>query len=120
LPERGVSTPARAHAALNRSRSSAVWIASSEAPMSSTPYFARMPFSAELDREVQARLPADRRQQCVGPLALDDALEDRHGQGLDVRRSATPGSVMIVAGFELTSTTSMPSRLSTRHACVPE
>jgi len=35
-------------------------------------------------------------------------------------RSANSGSVMIVAGFEFTSTTSNPSSLSARVACVPE
>ena len=33
--------------------------------------------------------------------------------------SAISGSVMIVAGLELTSTTSMPSSRSARQACVP-
>jgi hypothetical protein len=35
-------------------------------------------------------------------------------------REANSGSVMIVAGFEFTSTTSMPSSRSALHACVPE
>jgi hypothetical protein len=35
-------------------------------------------------------------------------------------RSAYSGSVMIVAGFEFTSETLMPSRRSTLIACVPE
>ncbi len=34
--------------------------------------------------------------------------------------SAVIGSVMIVAGFELTSTTRKPSARSARAACVPE
>ena len=35
-------------------------------------------------------------------------------------RSAVSGSVMIVAGFEFTSTTSKPSSRSALQACVPE
>ena len=34
--------------------------------------------------------------------------------------SANSGSVMIVAGFELTKITRIPSARSTRQACVPE
>jgi hypothetical protein len=34
--------------------------------------------------------------------------------------SAISGSVMIVAGLELTRTTRSPSDFSTRQACVPE
>ena len=34
--------------------------------------------------------------------------------------SAMSGSVMIVAGFEFTSTTLYPSSLSALHACAPE
>lgn len=34
--------------------------------------------------------------------------------------SAVPGSVWMVAGLELTSTTLYPSSRSERHACVPE
>ncbi len=35
-------------------------------------------------------------------------------------RSLNPGSVMIVAGFEFTSTTRNPSLFSDLHPCVPE
>ena len=35
-------------------------------------------------------------------------------------RSAISGSVMIVAGLELTSTTSYPSSRRALHACMPE
>ena len=39
---------------------------------------------AERDREVQRRLPADGRQQRVGPLLLDDLGQDLGRQRLDV------------------------------------
>ena len=38
----------------------------------------------EIDRQVERRLAADRRQQRVGPLALDDRREDFRRQRLDV------------------------------------
>ena len=60
-------------AALNRCRSSAVWIASTLAPISSTPNASSTPASCELDREVEPGLAAERREQRVGPLLLDDA-----------------------------------------------
>ena len=56
--------------------------------------------------QVQRRLAAERRQQRVGPLALDDPRHRLGRQRLDVGAVANSGSVMIVAGFELTSTTS--------------
>src|SRR6185436_4324512 len=43
-----------------------------------------------------------------------------HVMGSTYVRSAISGSVMMVAGFELTSTTSKPSSRSALHACVPE
>ncbi len=45
-PERGRSRPIRSMACLNRSRSSALWIVSIEAPSISTPYRSRTPRSA--------------------------------------------------------------------------
>ena len=57
--------------------------------------------------EVERRLAAERRQQRVGALALDDPRDDLgHAAARRRSRSANSGSVMIVAGFELTSTTS--------------
>ena len=42
-------------------------------------------FLVQRDREVEARLTADRRQQRVGPFLLDDAGERRDIERLDVR-----------------------------------
>ena len=44
----------------------------------------------------------------------------RATSGSTYTRSAMSGSVMMVAGLELTSTTSMPSLLRARQAWVPE
>ena len=38
----------------------------------------------KLDRQVERGLAADRRQQGVGPFALDDLLERRRGHRLDI------------------------------------
>ena len=39
----------------------------------------------QIHRQVQARLPAERRQQRIGPLGLDDLGDDLPGERLDVR-----------------------------------
>ena len=56
-------------ASLNSSRSSAFVMASSVAPIISTPYLSSTPRSARRHGHVQARLAAEGRQQRVGPLA---------------------------------------------------
>ena len=39
----------------------------------------------QVHRQVEARLPAERRQQRIGPLLLDHLLDDLPGERLDVR-----------------------------------
>jgi hypothetical protein len=65
-----------------------------------------VPVLVERLGEVERRLAAERRQQRVGALALDHLGDDVRQQRLDVGRVANSGSVMIVAGLELTRTTS--------------
>ena len=60
----------------------------------------------ERDREIQRGLAADCRQQRVRPFFANDCGDGFDRERLDVSVSAVSGSVMIVAGFELTSTTS--------------
>ena len=71
-------------ASLNSCRSSAILIASIDAPISLTLYFVEDAGVREIDREVERRLAADRRQDRVGPLALDDRLEELRRERLDV------------------------------------
>ena len=71
-------------ASLNSWRSSAILIASIDAPISLTLYFSRTPAFGEIDREVERGLAADGRQDRVGPLARDDRLEEVHRERLDV------------------------------------
>jgi hypothetical protein len=69
---------------------------------------------------IEAGLAAQRGQKRVGALPRDDFF---HGLGRDrstLVRSAISGSVMIVAGFELMSTTSYPTSRRALQACVPE
>ena len=56
-PPRGVFSPALSIVALNNSRSSALRIASSFAPISSTPYFSSTPFSARATAVLSAVCP---------------------------------------------------------------
>ena len=81
----GTSRPISRIASLNSCRSSATLIASIEAPISSTSYLSSVPAVGEVDREIERRLAADRRQQRIGTLALDDRREHFRRQRLDVR-----------------------------------
>ena len=71
-------------AALKRSRSSAFLIAGELGADQLDAVALEDAALGELDRQVQAGLPAERRQQRVGPLALDDLLEHVGGERLDV------------------------------------
>ena len=73
----GVSMPISVIASRNSCRSSATLIASTEAPISFTPYFVEDAVLGELDGEVERGLAADGRQQRVRPLALDDLARRR-------------------------------------------
>ena len=85
IPTPGTSRPISPIAALNSSRSSAVRIASALAPISFTPNSESAPESARCHREVECRLAAERRQDRVGALALDDRRQHLGNQRLDVR-----------------------------------
>jgi hypothetical protein len=88
------------------------------APISSTPRSSRSP-PRRARRRGSARLPAHRRQQRVGPLALEHAGDAFEVERLEVRAVGEPGSVMIVAGFELTTIVLKPSSRSTFSAWQP-
>ncbi|MEZ5420842.1 MAG: hypothetical protein R2708_26360 [Vicinamibacterales bacterium] len=70
--------------------------------------------------QVERGLPADRGQDRVGLLAGDDAFDHVHGERLDVGAVGQLGSVMMVAGLLLTSTTFEPFVPQRLMACVPE
>ena len=83
-PERGRSRPIFSIASLKAARSSALWMASRLAPIICDAVALEHAAFGERHRQVQAGLAAERRQQRVGPLALDDLRDDLGGERLDV------------------------------------
>ena len=112
----GMSSPIFFIASLNSSRSSAFLIASSFAPINSTPYFSSTPASARSTARFSAVCPPTVGSTAKIPVAPDAfsisvstrRISSRYAvvNGSTYVRSATSGSVMIDAGFEFTSTTS--------------
>ena len=95
-------------------------MASSEAPISSTLYFLSTPASPSAMAAFNAVWPPS-----VGSSASGRSLAmicSRIGVAIGSMyvASAISGSVIMVAGLELTRMTRMPSSRSTRHAWVPE
>ena len=118
--DRGTSAPISSMAFLKRSRSSARRIECSLAPIRSTLRFSRTPRSARASARLMAVCPPT-----VGRIASGRSrsmIRSRKSgvSGSMYVASASSGSVMIVAGFELTRMTRYPSRLSARTAWVPE
>ena len=66
------------------SRSSALLMAGSAVPSSRTPYLSSTPASARVDGQVEPRLTTQCRQDAVGTLGVDDALQDGDRERLDV------------------------------------
>ncbi len=89
-------------ASLKSLRSSPHSIAARSQPIISTPYLSSVPSFRQLDGGVQAGLAAQRGQQRVRALFLDYALDKLGGDGLDIGTIGKTGSVMMVAGLELT------------------
>ena len=116
----GHESPMRAIACLNSARSSAISIVSTLAPSSSTPCFASTPALLAAIARFKPVCPPS-----VGRIALTRSRARTLSStstvsGSTYVASATSGSVMIVAGFELIRTTRRPSSRSALHACVPE
>ena len=109
----GTSRPIDRMASLNSCRSSATLMAWIDAPINWTLYFehARV---REIDGEAERGLTSDGWKE--RPASPRDDAEKRHRQRLDDVRSASSGSVMIVAGLLFTRTTSSPSARSALHA----
>jgi len=107
-------------ARLNASRSSAIRIASTLAPITSTPWRLSAPDSASAAVRFSAVCPPTVGSSASGFSRAITASRYSRVSGSTYVRSAIPGSVMMVAGFELTSTVSNPSARSALIACVPE
>ena len=78
MPEGHTATPMRSIACLNSNRSSAFWIAARLAPINSTPYLARVPFSARVTARLRAVWPP-----MVGSRAS--------GRSISITRATTSG-----------------------------
>ncbi len=116
----GISSPIRAMAAPKRFLSSAVLIAGSLAPISSTPKRSRVPSSARATARLRPVWPPTVGSMACGRSRSMTLATNSGVKGSMYVRSAISGSVMMVAGFELTSTTSKPSSRRALQAWVPE
>ncbi len=116
----GTSMSIERMASLNFSRSSATWIASIDAPISRTPCFSSTPRSASSTARFNAVCPPTVGSRLSGFSRAITRSSTSAVSGSTYVRSANSGSVMIVAGLLLTSTTSSPSPRSALQACVPE
>ena len=120
MPEVGVSIPIDFMVLSNNSLSSALSIASLDAPISSTPYFSSTPSFANVSAVFKPVWPP-----IVGNIASGLSFSiifaiDCHSIGSMYVLSAKVGSVIIVAGLELTKITLKPSFFRALQACAPE
>ena len=120
IAERAQRRPTLAMQAAKRSRSSAVAMASTEAPISSIPSSSSTPAPSRLMAMLSAVWPPSVGSRASGRSRRSTLDTPSRSSGSMYVRSAQPGSVMIVAGLELTRTVSYPSSRSTRRACTPE
>ncbi len=90
-----------------------------DAPISSTSYFSRVPSRSSATAVLSAVWPPSVASRASGRSFSITLATNCGVMGSTYVASATSGSVMIVAGLELTRITRRPSALSTRHACVP-
>ena len=117
---RGHSSPIRVIAARNRSRSSALSMASRLAPTSSTPNASSTPSRARSSAQLSPVCPPMVGSSASGRSFSMIRATTFQCTGSMYVASASPGSVMMVAGLEFTSTTRNPSSDSALHACTPE
>jgi hypothetical protein len=105
-PDLGHSRPILAIAALKSERSSALAIDSGLAPSISIPRRFSTPSSSSLRARLSAVWPPSVGRIASGRSRSRMASSVRHSSGSMYVRAASSGSVMIVAGLELTKTTS--------------
>ena len=104
---------------LNSSLSSAFLIVKAVVPMSLTLFSLRKPLSSSSIARLSPACPPSVGRILSGCSSLMIFLTTSTLRGSMYTLSAISLSVMIVAGLELTSTTSIPSSLRERQACVP-
>ena len=91
-----------------------------EAPISSTSYRSSTPLAASAIAALSAVWPPRVASSASGRSFAITFSTNSGVIGSTYVASANSGSVMIVAGLELTRITRIPSSRSTRQACVPE
>ena len=115
----GTGSPISASSCLKASRSSAWRMAARGVPRTRTPWRSRTPASASATARFSPVWPPSVASSPSGRSRSMTRSRTSTVSGSRYVTSATPGSVMIVAGFEFTRTVSIPSSRSARHACVP-
>ena len=90
------------------------------APISSTPYFSSTPAALSATTALRAVCPPSVARTASGRSFAMIDVSTSVVMGSTYVASANSGSVMIVAGFELSRMTRRPSSWSTRQAWVPE
>ena len=115
----GTRSPAARTVSRKRSRSSARRITSIGAPISSTSRSSRIPASASATARLSAVWPPIVGSSASGRSRSSTPATPSRSKGSRYVRSANPGSVMIVAGFELTTIVRNPSARSTFSAWQP-
>ena len=115
----GTGSPRSSSSCRNRSRSSARRIVSSGVPSSRMPYLSSTPASASSTVRFRPVCPPSVGRMPSGLSASMTRSSTAALSGSMYTMSAMPSSVMIVAGFELTSTVVTPSSRSDLQACVP-
>ena len=120
ISERGLSRPTFATTSLNSALSSALAMASGDAPSISMPSRASVPSLWTSSARLRAVWPPRVGRIAVGRSRSRIAVSVRGSSGSMYVRCASSGSVMIVAGFELTRMTSYPSSRRAFVPCVPE
>ncbi len=120
ISERGDSRPISLIALRNFSRSSAVSMASRLAAISSTPNSSSTPSRTRSSAVFSAVCPPIVGSSASGRSFSMMRATVRQLTGSMYTTSAISGSVMIVAGLELTRMTRYPSSRSALQACAPE
>ena len=116
----GFSIPNRSIASRNNLRSSAISIASRFAPIISTLNLSKTPISSSVKDVFNAVCPPIVGNKASGR-SFSIILATTSGViGSIYVASAKPGSVIIVAGLELTKITRYPSSRNALQACAPE
>ena len=119
ISEGRTGSPILSHSSLNFSRSSASSMLLVPVPRSLTSHSSSTPFFSRATAMFNPVCPPIPARIASGRSIRIIFATNSRVSGSMYTLSAMTSSVIIVAGFELHSTTSYPSSRSARHACVP-